>query len=238
MKQDQYIMLMASLPPHAPDLFTAKQPPISRIKLNQRLTMLEPEHREKLDLIENLVHWDRLAIATSDDQIIQRGKQTLNAINNDLMKKIISWRLEKRSMVAALRRKQLDLSAPEPGQKWGFGERCETLVQHWAEPAFGLQRQFPWLEEAERLMNTGKHLDLERMLLHQVWVFYDRLSSHHFFDFEAVIIYVLRWDVIDRWSRYDDEKAAARLQSMSDSGLGEFKTLFPETLGEEQTAYG
>lgn len=36
----------------------------------------------------------------------------------------------------------------------------------------------------------------------------------HDFDFEAVALYVVRWDLLERWTRYDAEAAAARFSTL------------------------
>jgi hypothetical protein len=55
---------------------------------------------------------------------------------------------------------------------------------------------------------------LERILLEAAWRHADRLVGAHDFDFEAVALYVLRWDLLDRWTRYDAEAAAARFGAL------------------------
>ena len=52
--KNKYATLVASLP-HQAALLAAKQTPLSRIKLDQRLRMLETEDAKQLHLIEEVV---------------------------------------------------------------------------------------------------------------------------------------------------------------------------------------
>jgi len=218
---DQYVTLISSLPPHMPNLFKAKQTPISRIQLDQRLQMLQPQHANDLALIENLVHWDRLAISTTDTEMLMREEETLKHLENAFIKQIIVWRLEERTAIAALRRKHAGFDVPESSEPWGFGRWVRHIERHWDEPAFGLAKIIPWLADAERQVQNKNYLALERLLLSLVWNYYGRVAEGHYFDFEAVVIYVLRWDVIDRWSRYNSDAARQRLIGLVESGQGE-----------------
>ncbi len=223
---DPYVTLISSFPPHTPQLFATRQTPISRIKLDERLQMLTPEHAQDLALIENLVHWDRIAISTTDEEMVRRAEETMRSLKNQFIKDIIIWRLEQRTAVAALRRKNLALDVPKAGVRWGYGQWVGHIVRHWQEPTFALEKILPWLYEAKQFLEEKNHLGLERLLLSLVWEYYGRVAADHYFDFEAVVVYVLRWDVIDRWSRYNSKLATHRLERMLESGLEDFNAVF------------
>ncbi len=223
---DQYITLIASLPPHMPKLFATRQTPISRLKLDERLQMLEPQHIHELALIENLVHWNRMAIDTSDLEMIKRGRAVEQQLQNAFIKEIVQWRLEERTIIAALRRRHLGITTPPSVTRWGYGRWLRYIEAHWMEPDFALNHIFPWLAEAAQLLQENNHLGLERLLLSLVWDHYGRVVGDHYFDFEAVVVYVLRWDVIDRWSRYNRQRAEQRFSNMLDTALGKYASLF------------
>lgn len=222
----QYVTLMASLPPHMPNLFATKQTPISRINLDERLLMLKPEDANDLAVIEHLVHWDRMAIDTTDEEMLKRGIQAEKQLENEFIKEIVRWRLEERTFVAALRRRHLGKPTLLASTKWGYGRWMQQIEKHWNEPAFGLDQHYPWLVDASRLLQEDNYLGLERLILALVWDHYGRVAGDHYFDFEAVVIYVLRWDVIDRWSRYNTGRAEKRFKEMATSALGEYANIF------------
>jgi hypothetical protein len=138
----------------------------------------------------------------------------------------VQFRLEFRTVVAALRRRRRGERAPRPGVPWGYGRWVAHIERYWTEPGYRLERIFPWVHEAHRLMNADETQELERLLLGVVWEHLNRVGEEHYFDFEAVVMYVLRWHLIDRWTRYDGSAAVSRFREMIESGLGAHANVF------------
>jgi hypothetical protein len=225
-ESEQYVTLIASLPPHLPQLFANRDPPISRLRLNDRLTMLEETDARQLANIEELLHWDRMSMTMSDDEVLRRVKSTIDEIESPLLLEFVSWRLETRTIQVALRRRHLGLPAPKAGTAWGFGPWTRRIEQRWHEPHFGIEQVHPWLPEANKQLKAGDYLGLERSLLNQVWNYYGRAADEHYFDFEAVAVYVMRWDVIARWSGYNARAAEQRFNAMVDAAMGDHAAIF------------
>lgn len=216
-----YVMLMSSLPsPEA--LFLAKQPPLSRLKLDQRLRVLEPEDAETLRLVEDALQWDRLPISLTEEEVVVRVSRALAEIDNEVLQQIVQDRLEIRTCVAALRRRYRGEGPPVPGTCWGFGRWVGHIARNWTEATFRLDRVFPWLREADNLMKAGDTMALERLLLQQAWRKLVRLVGEHEFDFEAVVIYVLKWNIVDRWGSYNGEAAMKRFEDLVDASFGDY----------------
>ncbi len=227
----RYTLLLASLPYHGP-LFGSKQPPLSRLRLDQRLTLLDPADAERLRQIEDLLQWSNLSIERSDDEIVRQAQATVMALDHPQLQQIVTSRLEVRTLVAALRRRERGESAPPRSQqRWGYGRWLTMIEQHWNEPGFRLQGAYPWLVQAENLLQAGDSLGLERLLLSVVWQQLARAGEDHYFDFVAVVVYVLRWNVIDRWTTYNRSAAAERFATLIDSGLGRFANVFESPPG-------
>ncbi|GAB4395034.1 MAG: hypothetical protein Tsb0032_25690 [Kiloniellaceae bacterium] len=219
-----YITLISSLPsPEA--LFLARKPPLSRLRLNQRLRDLEPEDAEALRLVEDALQWSRLPISLTEEEVVARAERALAGIDNEMLRQIVKERLEIRTCVAALRRRNRGEAAPAPGTCWGFGRWTDHIARNWTEATFRLDRVFPWLREADSLMKAGDTVALERLLLQQAWKKLVRLAGEHEFDFEAVVIYVLKWNIVDRWTRYNGEAAMRRFEEMIEASLGDYATL-------------
>ncbi len=220
-----YIMLISSLPsPEA--LFLAKRPPLSRLRLDQRLRVLTPEDAEELKLVEHVLHWGELPIGMTDEQIIARAREAMDKIENETLQLIIRDRLEIRTCMAALRRRHRGDPAPAPGTAWGFGRWTNHIARNWTEATFRLDGVFPWLRQADTLLKEGDTLALQRLILEQAWKMISRYAGEHEFDFEAVVIYVLKWNIVDRWGRYNGEEAAKRFEELTDAGLGEYAAVF------------
>ena len=222
--RDIYIMLVSSLPsPEA--LFLAKRPPLSRIRLDRRLRVLKPEHARALKLTEQVIHWGDIPLSMTDEEVVARAKRAIREIESETVRLMIRDRLEIRTCIVALRRRLRGEPAPAPGTVWGFGRWTKHIERNWTEATFRLERVFPWLREADRMLQEKDALPLQRMILEQAWKGVNRRRGDHLYDFEAVVAYVLKWNIVDRWGRYNGEEAAERLEQMTHAGLGDYATL-------------
>ena len=220
-----YIMLISSLPsPEA--LFLAKRPPLSRLKLDSRLRVLAPEDARVLELTEGVLSWREIPIAMTDEEFVTRAKKTMQEIENETVRLIIRDRLEIRTCISALRRRHRGEQAPAPGTVWGFGRWTAHIARNWSEATFRLDLVYPWLREADRLLKEGDTLPLERLILERAWKSVNRRKAEHEFDFEAVVIYVIKWNIVDRWTRYNGEEAAKRFEELTEAALGDKAALF------------
>ncbi len=221
---DAYVTLIASLPSRE-ELFVAKQAPLSRLKLDQRLRVLSDEDSAVLKMIEEALNWRSLSMKVTEKDVINRSRRVLQNVDNETLQQIVRDRLEIRTCVAALRRRAQGQGAPAKETPWGFGRWVDHIARNWTEPTFRLDGVFPWLREANRLMRAGDTIALERLVLEESDKRLRRLSGEHLFDFEAVVIYVLQWSMVDRWSRYNAEVAVRRFDDLTEAGLGRFASL-------------
>lgn len=210
---DRYTMLVSSLPAHAP-LFSAKLTPLSRIRLEQRLRMLTPEDAAQLELVESALDWGRISDAENDGDVYALSRSILQSLRTRFLREIVRDRLELRTLVAALRRRRLGAPPPDPQERWGFGRWRAHIRRNWKDPTFQLERVFPWVSEANHLLQEGHWVELERLLLGYVWADLGRRSEGHYFDVEAVVIYVLRWSLVARWTGYEAQVAGERFREL------------------------
>lgn len=208
----RYAMLLSALPYHGP-LFGAKQTPLSRLRLNQRLTMLEPADAACLEIVSRMLDWARQDPDRTDADTVAQARACIADITHPVVRELVVWRLELRTLIAALRRRRR--GEPAPGDDhWGFGRWVGLIRRNWGDAAFRLEGVFPWLPEANRLMDLGDTAGLERLMLGGVWNHLERVSDGHHFDFTAVVIYVMRWDLIARWTSHDGEAAVRRFNEL------------------------
>ncbi|MFA5984038.1 MAG: DUF2764 family protein [Methylococcaceae bacterium] len=215
----KYTMLLSSLPVQPLQLFSASQTSISRLQLDQRLALLDVQDSEDLKRIEELLHWSQIKNAT-DEFIVKKSLEVVAAINNPFLKKILTWRLEFRTLLAALRMRQAGVKQPARHGFHGIGRWLEHIEQNWQKNDFGLGLQVPWIVPAEQLLSQNKTYELEKLLLATIWQYYARECNSHYFDFPAVVIYVLRWDISYRWTLYHTEKATQRFDELVNAGIG------------------
>jgi hypothetical protein len=218
----RYAMLISSLPYHE-SLFGAKRAPLSRIRLRQRQHLLDDEDRACLRIVAGLLEWSFHGMATRDEEIVARAKEMLPKMKNAFARDLIVRRLEMRTVSAALRRRHHGQAAPSAHDSWGYGRWLGHIRRHWSEPHFRLERVYPWLSEARNLLETGDTLGMERLLLSTNWEYLDRVAVGHDFDFEAVLIYSLRWDLVARWTGYSGDAAAVRFEELLEAGMKDVK---------------
>lgn len=210
----QYIALITSLP-HLGKLFSRKEVPISQYRLRQRMAMLEPGHARLLKEVVEVTAWAGVAHMEDDFQVIQRAREVIRDLAEypDLQH-LVTGRMETRTLIAALRRRRNGQDAAGAIEAWGYGRWCSLIKANWADPAFGLGHFMPWVANAHRLIRAEDHIGMERLVLTEVFRQLDQYSIAHEFDIEAVGIYVLRWIILERWSRYNADQARDRLKAL------------------------
>lgn len=219
----KYTLLMASLPHHPKDLLSATQPPISQIQLDKRLALLDKRDRAELENIEQIIFWSHARDAASE-AIIAEDNAVLATINNTCLKNLLLWRLTTRTLISALRLRHNGFKPAGKNGFIGFGKWPAIIEKNWDLPNFGISPiQVPWLSSANKFIVQNQPMELEKLLLNMSWKYYADLCNRHTFDFEAVVIYVLRWDVINRWSHYNrdyfKETALANFNQLVSEGL-------------------
>ena len=217
--RDAYIALVTSLP-RPERLFFAKQPPLSRLRLDRRLSDLTPEDRETLRRIEHLLSWSNYGMEADASVSAARVAAALDGLESATLRAIIEERVDLRTVVAALRIRARG-DGPPPGQ-WSASRLTRHLAENWRDPVFRLDRRLPWLPQAAKLLEARDPLGLERHMLDVTFRQLQRHGARHFFDFEAVVIYVLKWNIFERWSRSDARAAARRFERLADEALASF----------------
>ncbi len=209
----EYVQLMASLPALGP-ILAAKRAPINRIRLLARLQMLRPEHRAEIDAAANLLAWPDQAKLTSDADFVSKARKVIETLKSETLRQLVHHQLEQRTVLAALRRRHAGQAAPAASEIWGYGRYVDRIRANWREPGFGLAPSLKWVLPVKERLDKSDAPGLERILLEAAWRHADGLVGAHYFDFEAVALYVLRWDLLDCWTRYDAEAAAARFGTL------------------------
>lgn len=214
----RYPTLLASLPELA-DPARASTAPISRLRLDRRLALLEAEDAALLGRIERVLQWSHQRLLRTETEIVADGEALLAELGDDVLGALVAHRLELRTLVAALRRRAAGEAPPTPGERWGFGPWLRRVPERWHEAAFGLAGVHPWLPEAERMLGSGDATGLEGLLLRLAWERLSRAAVGHDFDFPAVVIYVLKWNILERWTGAAPGPAAARFERLAAQAL-------------------
>jgi len=214
MRGIEYVQLVASLPALGP-ILAAKTAPINRVRLHARLQqMLRPEHLAEIQAAASLLAWERQALLTTDADFVSHARKVIPTLKSEALRRLVYEDVEQRTVVAALRRRHAERDAPAVGEIWGYGRYVDRIRAKWQEPDFGLGQSLKWVLPAKEKLDKADAAGLERILLDAAWRLADRLVGDHDFDFEAVALYVVRWDLLERWTRYDAEAAAARFGAL------------------------
>jgi hypothetical protein len=212
---------MAALPALEP-LTAEERPPCSRVRLEKLLQMLEPEDAEQLRTLEGIMFFDRLSFDLTDREVIEGAEAALSTIRSPLLQEVAEHRLWARTVVAALRRRHAGEPAPEKGETWGFGPWTRTIQKNWSRRDFGLSGVLPELDEFAGLVDREDAVEFEKRLLLLVWRYLSRKAEGHYFDFEAVALYVLRWDLLRRWTSQDPVAARERFDELMEASWGKY----------------
>jgi hypothetical protein len=217
---DDYVSLVSCLP-SSERLFVAKLPPISRLKLNNRLKQMTPSDQDTLQKVESVLDWGMQNLALSNRELVKHANNVLASIKSETLRALVRDKMELRTCVTALRKKAKGDPAPTDNS-WGFGRWVAHINRHWNDPHFALEKVFNWLPEAQLLIDRKDAEAMERFILERAFKQLQRYSTQHHFDLEAVIIYVLKWNIIERGSHYNTEAARQRFNDLVDEGLGNF----------------
>ena len=92
---------------------------------------------------------------------------------------------------------------------------------------FRLGQVFPWIPEAERLLAQGDLLTLYRQyVLGATWTYLKKRAEDYYFSFEAVVLYIARWDIIRRWQQLQAERGRAIFETLVTEALGEYANIY------------
>lgn len=207
----RYYQLVASLP-RLVHFEVAERLAPSPQRLTERLALLEPQDARDLALAQSIVAWQAHPTGRSEAEAIALVDAVLPQINNQTLVEFVGFRLELRTLMAALRRRRRGEGAPQG--RWGVSPRTDWIERHWSEPHFGLAHAVPWIVVARELLERGEAAALEKHLMNQTWVRLARTAERYPFEFEEVFAYFFRWDIVQRHLTYDPTAAGARFRSL------------------------
>lgn len=216
----QYIMLISGLPALPVRLAQAKQLPITRITLDQRLGDLREDHADLLQRLRQLLHWETMPPSTRDDQLLDQAETLLDMLTPyAVLRNYVAQRLTLRSLLVALRRRRDSLppfSGDEPAQSaWGLKAIMQHTARRWHEPDFGLAHSQPWLPEARKHLEARDAWGLEQHLMQHLWRQLHQIADRQHYDFTAVAVYLMRWRLLERWLSYDVHAARERFDLLA-----------------------
>lgn len=217
--QRAYYMLVASLP-QLPINFDAGQTPITRASLRERLAMLDEHDRHVIDQVASFFVWDRQPLDRTDQEVVATYERLMREIDNRLVRKIINHRIEMRTIVSGVRRRRLGSGPPV-----GSMEIVDSIRRGWNDPGFGIQSRYRWIEPFTRAFESGRVRVAQHILFSDLWKTWTQNAQQYHFSFEAIILYLARWEIVDRWTSQDADEGRRRFDDLITETLGEYANL-------------
>jgi hypothetical protein len=221
-RSNSYYMLISSLPVLPPRL-DVERLPMTFERLQGRLRMLEPEDAEELERMLAVLRWGNQFEEPSDDAVVQRYDALLQDITNPLVRDILAYGMDVRMIAVALRCRRRGLPLPTVG----IGQWFDHIRRHFNQPDFKLGQVFPGIPEAEQLLAQGELLSLYRQyVLGATWTYLKKRAEDYDFSFEAVVLYIARWDLMRRWQQLQAERGRAIFETLVTEALGEYANIY------------
>jgi hypothetical protein len=208
---NQHPTLICSLP-RLPGDFEQPYLPISRPRLESRLSMLTEAEQEIIKLLERFWRWEATPVDENPQELYT---ELLRRCSAPGLRECLEVLADIRLLSVALRARKAGKKIDAPLGRWG-----PTVLRNWELPDFGLGLRFPWLAEIETFLNKRQYLRAERKVCQTVWQEMSRIADRHYFDLAFIFTYLVRWDLINRWAVRDPKEA-----------LGRFNTLVKEVIG-------
>lgn len=219
----RYYQLVASLPA-LPDFRRARLLPMSRRRLEERLSLLHADDLEELMRAERLVSWHRQPVSRTTEQIVAMYDEVMGDSHNGELRNVVELRMNTRTVMVALRLRRQGKSAPSG--RWGTGPYTRIIESRWTEAEFGLGAVYPWIPDAQAFLDQGDAMELEKLLMGQSWKNLSQVSDANPFGFEQVFAFAYKWDILHRWLSYDAEKARERFEELILEVTSDHQNLF------------
>jgi hypothetical protein len=184
--------------------------------------MLEPCDAAEMGRMLAILQWSRQFEEPNDAAVVKRYTALTLALKNPLVREVLRAGMDVRMITAALRRRRHGLGPPEIG----IGAYAQHIRRHFNQPDLGLGHLFPRITEYQQLLQQGDMLTLYRGLLEATWVYLKRRADDYYFSFEAVVLYVARWNIIHQWQDLDAERGRPIFEALVREALGEHANIY------------
>jgi len=222
MRSNSYYMLVSSLPA-LPTRFEVDRLPITLERLQVRLRMLEPEDADQISRMLDVLKWSSQFGEAKDAAVVKRYDELMQEITNPPVREILAAAMNMRMVLAALRRRRRGVGPPTVG----IGQWFEHIRRHFDQPDFALGHVYSWLVPFDQLLERGDVLALYKQVLGRTWAYIGkRLQYYDTFSFEAVVLYVARWDIIRRWQQLQPERGRTVFEALVTEAMGQHAELY------------
>jgi hypothetical protein len=220
-RSNTYYLLICSLPA-LPPRFDVDRLPITLERLQGRLRLLEPEDAREISRMLDFLAWSHQFAEADDAAVVKRYGELMQEVTNPLIREVFAVGMDVLMIVAALRRRRHGLGPPTVG----FGQWFDHIRRHFNQPDFRLGHVFPWILPFAHMLEQGDVLNLYRRVLGESWAYLKKRAEDYVFSFEAVVLYIARWDIIRHWQQLQAERGRAIFEALVTEALGEYAKLY------------
>lgn len=218
---NSYHMLVASLPP-LPTHLVVTRLPISPERLDGRLRLLAPEDAREMERLMAVMRWSRQFEEATDAAVVRRYHELMAEIRNPLILDVLANLMDVGMVTTALRRRRRGLGPPP----CGIGRQFEHIRRNFDRPDFALAHVYPQLGRLVAMFEAGDVLSFHRDLQVAVWGMLKRRADDYSFSFEAVVLYVARWNLLAQWQQLEPERGRQVFETLVTEALGEYADVY------------
>ncbi|NCO59229.1 MAG: hypothetical protein COZ70_12725 [Deltaproteobacteria bacterium CG_4_8_14_3_um_filter_51_11] len=130
--------------------------------------------------------------------------------SSTLMRNFLSFERDLRNVIAAVRAKRKGL--PPSDYTVGENDLVDLLNRSTADD-FGLSSEYPWIEKLIAALEPG---DTEDAIQAIVWETLDEITEHLDFDFDVVLAYLLKLQIVERNLAMSEERGMDIVRQMEE----------------------
>ena len=188
--------------------------------------MLQPEDAEVIQHANAFMSYHQLHFVPTGKEIINHYETLKEKHRKSSFWEIIEFPVNMKTILIGLRRRHLGRAPPERGESWGIGPLVGHIQRNWNDPDFRLAPLYKWIPKAREYIETDEALSLKKLTFDLKWECMDQLSMGVDFNFDTVLAYVFKWDLIERWLSYNVDDAKVRFEELLTEAMNEQDRLF------------
>ena len=186
--------------------------------------MLDDQDAKVIEQADEFLAWDRQPRDRTDEDVIRHYEDLMRDVDNGLLREVMRTVMNTRTVIGALRHRRRGHEPPAIDTEIG-----RHIARNWKHPEFRLSGRFPWLSQIDQLLNSDHPLDAEQALMHLTWDKCQQLAAQYLatpFSFEMLILYLIRWEVVYRWTIRDANKGQEKFEQLAKNAMGEYADMF------------
>lgn len=208
-----YYTLINSLPVMPRDFMDVRLP-LTRPRLEHRLQMLAPEHHRQWQLLEELWQFVVSSRPEGEAALIAQSQSYAEAMSTAFGCFWCRLLVDVHLLTVACRRRREGLAAPQ----WQH-PLSQLLQWYWRQPDWQLGPAYSWVVPLQDAVNSHQVLQVEQQQLRVLWQALKPWAHNHWFDLVAVLIYSLRWLIIQAWVRQDITQGQDNMAALVEEAL-------------------